>query len=131
MVTKDKDNVGKKRILLVEDDKFIVRAYLDGFERNGLMVEHAGNGVDALNSIKKSSPDLVLLDIVMPGQNGFEVLKSIKSDPKMKNVPVVILSNLGQESDVKKGLELGAHDYLLKVELSMAEIVEKVRGYLS
>jgi len=119
-----------KKILLAEDDKFISLAYLDGLKRAGYNVEHAKDGKEALEKIKSFSPDLVFLDIIMPEMNGFEVLEEIKKDEKFKNLPVIILSNLGQDTDITKGKELGAVDYLIKANFSMAEVIKKIESYL-
>ncbi len=119
-----------KKILLAEDDKFISLAYLDGLKRAGYDVEHAKDGKEALEKIKSYNPDLVFLDIIMPEMNGFEVLEEIKKDEKFKNLPVIILSNLGQDTDITKGKELGAVDYLIKANFSMAEVIEKIEFYL-
>ncbi len=121
----------KKNILLAEDDRFISKAYKAGLEKAGFEVIPAYDGVEALKKIKEKEPDLVLLDIVMPEKNGFEVLEEMKMNKGMKNIPVVIISNLGQESDIKKGKELGVLDYLVKTDHSMKEVVEKVKYCLS
>jgi len=120
----------KKKILLAEDDKFISLAYKDGLKRAGYEVEHAQNGKEALEKIKSFNPDLVFLDIIMPEMNGFEALEEIKKDEKLKNIPVIILSNLGQDTDIEKGKKLGAVDYLIKANLSMNEVIQKIETYL-
>ena len=125
----NEEKAGKK-ILLAEDDKFISLAYLDGLKRAGYNVEHAKDGKEALEKIKSFIPDLVFLDVIMPEMNGFEVLEEIKKDEKFKNLPVIILSNLGQDTDIIKGKELGAVDYLIKANFSMAEVIEKIESYL-
>lgn len=121
----------KKKILLVEDDKYIVRAYKDGLERAGFEVLTASDGNEALEKIKKDLPDLILLDLIMPVKNGFEVLEELKVDDGMKKIPVVILSNLGQDTDVEKGKALGAVDYLIKTDYSMKEVIEKTKFYVA
>lgn len=120
----------KKKILLAEDDKFISLAYLDGLKRAGYEVEHAKNGKEALEKAKSFLPDLIFLDIIMPEMNGFEALEEIKKDESLKNIPVIVLSNLGQDTDIKKGKELGAIDYLIKANFSMAEVIKKIEFYL-
>ena len=120
-----------KKILLAEDDKYVLRAYKDGLERAGFEVLIATDGNEALERIKKDAPDLILLDLIMPVKNGFEVLEELAVDRSLKKIPVVILSNLGQDSDVKKGKELGAIDYLIKSDYSMKEVIEKVKFYLT
>ncbi len=121
----------KKQILLIEDDKYIFRAYKDGLERAGFEVSGASNGLDGVNKAKEEHPDMILLDLILPVKNGFEVLEEIKIDEKTKNIPVIILSNLGQDSDVQKGNALGAEDYLIKSNYSMKEVVERVKFYLA
>ncbi|MBI5046075.1 MAG: response regulator [Candidatus Niyogibacteria bacterium] len=121
----------KKKIFLVEDDQFIVRAYKDSLERASFEVEVALDGVEAMEKLQNITPNLILLDIIMPLKNGFEVLSELKSDDRLKNVPVIILSNLGQDSDIKKGKELGAVDYMVKANYSMQEVIDKIRQYLA
>jgi len=120
-----------KRILLAEDDKFISRAYKDGLTRAGFEVETAYDGNEALKKIRANKPNLILLDLVMPDKDGFETLEELHLDKKLKKIPVIVLSNLGQDSDVKKGKELGAVDYLIKSDHSMKEVIEKVKFYLA
>lgn len=121
----------KKKILLVEDDKYISRAYKDGLERAGFEVITAADGLVGVKKAKEENPDLILLDLILPAKNGFEVLEEIKMDEAAGNIPVVILSNLGQDSDVDKGNALGAEDYLIKSNYSMKEVVEKVKFHLA
>lgn len=121
----------KGKIILAEDDKFIARAYLDGLKRAGYTVIPSFDGQDTLEKIRQEQPDIVLLDIIMPKKNGFEVLEELKEDDKLKQIPVVILSNLGQETDVQQGMKSGAIDYLIKSDCSMDEVIEKVESVLS
>ncbi len=120
----------KKKILLAEDDKFISRAYNAGLGRAGFEMIIAFDGEEAMEKIRSEKPDMVLLDLMMPRKNGFEVLEEIKADNDLKNIPVIILSNLGQEMDVEKGKKLGAIDYLIKSNLSMKEVIDIVKSYL-
>lgn len=115
----------KKKILLAEDDKFIARAYQDGLTRAGFEVVSAVNGQEAIDKVKSEKPDLVLLDLIMPKKNGFEVLEEIKADQTLK-MPVIILSNLSQDSDIEKAKELGAVDYIVKSNFSMKEVIKKI-----
>jgi DNA-binding response OmpR family regulator len=117
-------------IVLAEDDKFISKAYHDGLTRAGYSVITAYDGQEALSKIRENFPDLVLLDMIMPVTNGFEVLETIKKDEKLKKIPVIILSNLGQDSDIKKGKELGAEDYLIKSNFSMNDVISRIKKYL-
>ena len=119
----------KPKILLAEDDKFISRAYNDGLKRAGFKMLIATDGLKTMEIVKKDKPDLILLDLVMPDKDGFEVLKELKMDDELKKIPVIILSNLGQDSDVKKGKELGAIDYLIKANYSMKDVVAKVKEH--
>src|SRR3989339_934728 len=120
----------KIKIILAEDDKFISRAYEDGLERAGFIVIQATDGEQAMEKTKQEVPDIILLDLIMPVKNCFEVLKGVKADEATKNIPIIILSNLGQDSDIEKGRELGAADYMIKSNFSMNEVIEKIKGHL-
>lgn len=120
----------KITILLAEDDAFIARAYQDGLSRDGFEVAVAPDGQSAMEQIRAQKPDLILLDLIMPIKNGFEVLEDIRKENELKNIPVIILSNLGQESDIEKGKSMGATDYLVKSDYSMKGVIEKVRSVL-
>lgn len=127
------ENTGKKKhvILLIEDDKFLVKLYSDKLNREEFDVSLAITGEEGLNKIRDEKPDIVLLDIILPQKNGFEILSEMKLDPKTKEIPVIILTNLGQESDIKTGLELGASDYLVKTDFSISKLPEKIRTTLA
>ena len=120
-----------KKILLVEDDSFIIDIYVTKLKEVGFSVQSAVNGEDALAKIKQGKPDLVLLDIVLPEVNGFEFLQEIKSIPELKNVPVIVLSNLGQKKEVERGLGLGAAKYLIKAHYTPSEVVAEIKQLLS
>lgn len=120
----------KKKVLLVEDDKMILDMYTLKFTQEGYEVTQAENGKDGLALAKKIVPDIILLDIILPQMDGFTVLKSVKADPKTKDIPVVLLTNLGQDGDVKKGIELGAVDYLIKANFTPSQVVDKVKSVL-
>lgn len=120
----------KIKILLAEDDKFISRAYTDGLTRSGYEVIPVTDGDEAVKKAKELIPDIILLDLIMPIKNGFEALEEIKSDSKIKDIPVIILSNLGQDTDIKKGRDLGAVDYLIKSDYSMSEVIRKINKHL-
>ncbi len=119
-----------KKILLVEDDKFYSRIFKDGLERGGFVVESVLDGAEALVALGKEKPDLILLDLILPVKNGFDVLKEVKADEALKDIPVIILTVLEQESDKQRGLDLGAVDYLLKAEQTMSSVVEKINKYI-
>ncbi len=124
------DQSGQGKILLVEDDDFIWRAYKDGLERAGYEVEVATEGEGVVEKAKKFKPDLILLDLILPGMDGFEVLESLKKDAELKKLKVMVVSNLGQPGDMKKAMELGAVDYLVKTNTSMKGVVEKIKSLL-
>ena len=117
-------------ILIVEDDERLVRALQDSFSIEGLSVEIAMNGEEALEHIRRRKPDLILLDLLMPKKNGFYVLEQIKKNPEFQLIPVIILSNLDEDTEIKQALEMGADDYFVKSQHPIEEIVEKVKAYL-
>jgi len=116
-----------KKILMIEDDRFLRKIYRDKLTRAGFDFIEATNGEEGLNKVISESPDLVLLDLILPRKNGFDVLIEMKRNKNTKNIPVIILSNLGQESDIKRGLGLGAQNYLVKTDISLSEVVEKIK----
>jgi len=120
----------KVKIVLVDDEKFLLEAMRDKLQREGFDVYTAINGVIGLEIIKKEKPALILLDLIMPIKSGFDVLEELQKDDKLKNIPVIILSNLGQKSDIKKSKELGATDFLIKAKFKMKEVIARVRKYL-
>lgn len=115
------------KILLIEDDKFLRELIIQKLGREGYEVAEAPEGEAGLVKMKEEKPDLVLLDLILPGIDGFEVLSRIKKDPELVSTPVIILSNLGQRDDVQKGIDLGAEDYLIKAHFTPGEIVEKIK----
>lgn len=117
-------------ILIVEDDLFLAEIYQKKFEMEGFKVSMANNGEKAVTDIKKKIPDLVLLDILLPKLDGFSVLEAVKADDTTKDIPVILLTNLGQQDDVQRGLEKGAVDYLIKTHFKPSEVVDKVRKVL-
>jgi DNA-binding response OmpR family regulator len=117
----------KKTILLVEDDTFLAGMYVTKLELEGFRVVLASDGEQAVTMAKKEIPQLILLDIVLPKKSGFDVLKEVKADSTTTDVPVILLTNLGQKEDVKKGLQLGAIDYLIKAHFMPSEVVSKVK----
>jgi len=117
-------------ILLVEDDTFLIGMYATKLQLEGYKAVLASDGEKALAQAKKSKPALILLDILLPKKNGFEVLEALKKDPATKAIPVILLTNLSQRDDVKKGLDLGAADYLIKAHFMPNEVVEKIKKHL-
>jgi len=121
----------KEPILIVEDDKFLRELLLRKLKNNEFNVSVAVDGTEALKKIKEEEYKIVLLDLVLPGVDGFEILKRIKEDPKTSKVAVIILSNLGQQEEVEKGLRLGAEDYLIKAHFTPDEIISKIEKILN
>ena len=122
--------MSKKTIVVAEDDKFIAHAYKNGLAEEGFDVHLAGDGQQALKLVKKYQPQLILLDLVMPVMNGFDALKALKEDKQTKAIPVIILSNLGQESDIETCRQLGIVDYLVKSNISMKEVIKRIKKHL-
>lgn len=121
-----------KKILIAEDEDVLSNVLKDRFEAEGWEVTVAKDGIEAMEAIKKELKfDLVLLDLLMPKKDGFEVLKEVKSNPELKSLPIIVLSNLGGDDDIKKALVLGANDYFVKTQHPMSEIVEKAKRYES
>lgn len=112
---------------MIEEDRFLRKLYKNKFLKSGFEFLEATNGVEGLNKVFSEKPDLVLLDIILPRKNGFDVLIDMKRNTATKEIPVIIFSNLSQESDKKRGLSLGARDYLVKTEVSYSEVVNKVK----
>lgn len=119
-----------KKILIVEDDKFLRELISRKLQREGFEISEAVDGEEGERKIKEEKPDLVLLDLILPGMDGFEVLSRVKQDPEVAHIPVIILSNLGQKEEIEKGLKLGAIDYLVKAHFTPAEIIEKIKTIL-
>lgn len=116
----------KKKILLIEDDPFIAEMYAIKFKEE-FDFDVASDGEKGLQKLAEKRPDLILLDIIMPKMDGFEVLQKIKSDQNLSLIPVVLLTNLGQKENIKKGLQMGAIDYIIKAHFTPSEVVEKVK----
>ena len=120
----------KSKILLVEDDNFLVEMYTTKFELEGFEVISAEDGQKGLDMVKRENPDIILLDILMPKMDGFAVLDALKKDKTTADIPVILLTNLGQKDDVKKGFEKGAVGYLIKAHFMPSEVVDKIKKIL-
>ncbi len=120
----------KKTILLVEDDEVLLRALYLLFHEGDYTIASAGDGETALKMTERLNPDLVLLDLLMPKMNGFDYLKNMKSNNKIKNIPVIVLSNLGDKNDIEKAKDLGAEDYFIKSDTDLSALFEKVKQRL-
>ncbi|MBU1558071.1 response regulator, partial [Patescibacteria group bacterium] len=119
----------KLKIILIEDDVILSRVIGEELGEAGFDVVFAFEGSEGLILSESQKPDLVLLDLMLPGMNGLDILKKFKKDPSVKNIPIIILTMLGNESDIKKGLELGAEDYIVKSQNAIGEIVDKVKDF--
>ncbi|MCD6271074.1 response regulator [bacterium] len=118
------------KILIIEDDKFLRELIARKLLKEGYEIVEAIDGEEGLKKVKEETPDLILLDLILPGIDGFEVLAKVKDDPKTSLIPVLILSNLGQKDEIEKGLKLGAVDFLVKAHFTPEEIVEKIKTVL-
>lgn len=119
-------------VLLVEDDPFLREICSKKLAKEGYTVYEAADGAEALDTVKKVKPHIVLLDVILPTMDGFQILKGIRSDndKEVSQVPVIMLSNLGQEDDIKRAMELGANDYLVKAHFTTDEIADRINSTL-
>ena len=119
----------KPTILLVEDDPFLSSILQLKLDKENFKTIRAADGEEALNLLIEQGikPDVILLDLILPKKNGFEVLETIRQDPTLEKLPVIIISNLGQPSDIDRGKALGVIDYFVKAKLSVDELVNKVK----
>lgn len=120
-------NKNNETILVVEDDKFLRDLLVEKLNKEGYSINQAIDGNEALKKLQEEKPSLVLLDLILPGIDGFEILKRIKDDQALSKIPVIVLSNLGQQEDIKRAEELGAKYYLIKAHFTLGEIVDKVK----
>lgn len=118
------------KILIVEDDKFLRELIVAKLSKENYDVVAAVDGEEGIKKVKEEKPDLILLDLILPGIDGFEVLSQIKNDPSVAHIPVIIVSNLGQREDIERGISLGANDYLIKAHFTPGEIIDKIRAVL-
>ncbi|MFA6410480.1 MAG: response regulator [Candidatus Buchananbacteria bacterium] len=121
----------KIKILIVEDETFLLDLYHTKLEQCGYDVIKAGNGEEGESLAKLETPDLILLDILMPHVDGYEMLRQLKSDPKTKGISVIIFSNLSQKEEIEKGLKLGASDFIIKTSLTPTELANKVKEHFN
>lgn len=119
-----------KKIILIEDDDLIRQLYADQLRAAGIEVSDFPNGKSGMDALRQQKFDLVLLDIMLPDINGLEILKEIKLDPNLKSIPVVLLTNLGQDTIIKEGFKLGADAYLIKLAYNPDQIVDEVKKML-
>lgn len=119
-----------QKILIIEDDDFLRSLAVTKLEKESFTVLMAPNGQEGLALAQKEIPDLIILDFMLPIMSGFEVLTALKADDTTKNIKVIMFSNLGEESDIKKCLDLGANDYLVKASFTLDELVDKIKTLL-
>ena len=119
-----------KKILLIEDDPFLSSLLKNRFTKEGYEIQLAQTGDLGIMAAKQGGFDLILLDLILPGKSGFEVMEQINMDPLIQKVPILIISNLGQDSDVEKGRELGAVGYLIKAKTSIDTLISKAKEFI-
>ncbi len=120
-----------KKILLVEDDPFLINIYVKKLKGAGFEVKVVKDGKQALSALGKEIPDLLILDLVLPEMTGWRVLREVKKDLKFKDLKIVIFSNLGQKEQVEQGLKLGAVKYLIKAHYKPSEVVEEIKKIIN
>jgi len=120
----------KKKLLVVEDDFFLIKVFQSKLEEEGYEVRIAADGQLAMETLVQFTPDLILLDLVMPRKDGFEVLHDMQKNKKWAKIPVIVLTNLGQESDIDRVKKLGVKDYLVKADIPIHEVVGKIKKVL-
>lgn len=122
--------VDKKVMLIVEDDEVLLRALYLLFHKSEFTIASATDGDTALKMTQRLKPDVVLLDLLLPKMNGFDYLKFLKSEPAIKNIPVIVLSNLGDKESIEKAKDLGALDYFIKSDTDLTTLSDKVKKIL-
>jgi len=127
MIRRKKQN---KKVLIVEDDALLLRVLSEIFTVEGFEIATVENGLEVADLVKSFSPDIILLDLIIPGIDGFAVLKQLKANEATKKIPVVILSNLEDVGDIKSGKALGADEYFIKANIEVAKIVDYVKKKL-
>lgn len=120
----------KKKLVIVEDDVVLQKALQDFLEAENFEVSCALDGEEGVTKILEVKPDLILLDIILPKKDGYEVIKEIRADEQTKEIPIVLLTNLGSLNDVEKALELGATTYLVKADYKLEEVSAKIKDIL-
>jgi len=116
-----------KKILIIEDEELLCNLLQRKLSEEGYQVSVAKDGVEGMKMIKEMKPNLILLDIVMPNKNGFEVMDEMQADERLKHIPIIVISNSGQPVEIDKAKESGARDWLIKTEFDPQEVIEKVK----
>ena len=117
-----------EKIMVIEDDRFLSSLIAARLKKDGFTVLQAYDGEEAIQLLKQERPNLIILDLIMPKVTGFEVLQVITTTPGLEKVPVVILSNLAQDSDIEKARQLGAKEYFVKVKISIDDLIGKIKA---
>ncbi len=120
----------KKTILMIEDDVFLSNLYRDKFEKEGFSFLSATSGIEGMNKIINEKPDIVLLDILLPLKSGFDILEEINKDESLSKIPIIVLSNLRQETDIEEGRRMGAKDYFIKSETNFNDLLDSIKKNL-
>jgi DNA-binding response OmpR family regulator len=118
------------KVLIIEDDRFISKIYASKLSKEGIEADFALDGEEGIEKAKTVHPKLILLDLIMPKMDGFAVLEAMADEKTLKNIPVIVLSNLGQDEDIERAKKLGAKDFLVKSDSSIQAVVEKIKTYL-
>jgi CheY-like chemotaxis protein len=113
-------------VLVIEDDEFLVNAYRTKLTKDGFDVHFAADGQEAMKTLETLHPNVILLDLMLPNKDGFAVLEEIKKLSSLSKIPVIVASNLSQKEDIERCKKLGAHDFVVKSELSLDDIVAKI-----
>lgn len=124
-------NNSEKKILIIEDEKILSDILSGKFKDEGYQVFVAADGIDGLKQMRDLKPDLVFLDLVMPRKDGMDVLEEVKDDKDLKKIPIVVISNSGQQTEIERIVGLGVRDYIIKAQFSPDEVLEKVKKYLN
>ncbi len=122
----EENQKAKPTVLIIEDEQFLCSLMLKKLESSGFVARGVFGGEEGLKAVEEMKPDAILLDLLLPGIDGFEVIQRLKGDERFKKVPILVISNLGEPSDISRARELGAIDYLIKTNYSPDEIVAKV-----
>jgi len=119
------------KILLIEDDIFLSSLLGNRLKKEGFEVLNIKSGTEAVKGMKTFLPDLILLDLILPGKSGFEVMEEINADPQAQKTPIIVLSNLGQDTDMTRGKGLGAVQYVVKARITIDDLVKQIRDFLA
>ena len=120
----------QKKVLIVEDDEFLRALTAKRLEKEDYAVVVAVDGESVLTQATDNHPDIILLDLLLPGLNGFEVLEKLKANDTLKHIPIIVFSNLGQREDVERAKKLGANDFLIKANFTLDDVVIKIKEIL-